>query len=112
MSLPARNGLSYDNLQSLWKHVSASHTLMERWCMQSLTLNLEDGREVLNSLLVAGPDRVSKMRGEIALARDKLMQAQQHPPPGGLAWLRDGLAQGTEELVNMFARNANRPAGV
>lgn len=76
--------------------------------MQSLTLNLEDGRESLNSLLVAGPERVSKMREDLALAQQKLLQAQKHDPPAALAWL----TQGTVEVVNMFARNANRPAGV
>jgi DNA polymerase III delta prime subunit len=80
--------------------------------VQRLTLNLEDGREALNSLLVAGPDRVTQMRAELALARQKLLETQQQHPPGGFAWLRDGLAQGSEELVNMFARNAHRPAGV
>lgn len=80
--------------------------------MQSLTLNLADGREALNSLLVAGPGSVSKMREELALAHAKLLQAQEQPAPGGLAWLRDGLTQGTEELVSMLARNATRPTGV
>ena len=80
--------------------------------MQSLTLNLGDGREALNSLLVAGPERVSKMREELALAQAKLVQAQQQPAPGRLAWLRDGFTQGAEELVSMLARNATRPTGV
>lgn len=86
--------------------------LTDSLLIQSLALNLSDGRETLNSLLVAGPDRIAKMREELYRAKQLLLQSQQHAPQGGLAWLRDGLTQGTEELVNMFARNANRPAGV
>jgi hypothetical protein len=76
--------------------------------MQNLNLNLEDGREVLNALVAAGP-RVSSMRLLMMRAHQTLADAHKNSPAGGTWWRMDTV---TFQAFATLAKNADRPAGV